>query len=327
MVGVINKLRSWLPISIVVICIIAFLAESKEGADPCSISTTFYNYDLSPLSEQNLTVTYANADKMLPVSFSLCSSCSAPKCPDGAAVCISSDTNVLSGGALETQELSVTDGGEGIKVVYSSGSACSFLSSWDTVINIQCDMGTTTPIVSAYTAVCTMNINILSAAGCPTRKKWVLPVLVVCSFVAICLVVYPIVHLLRRLLNRGTPGGITPASPEEILPLLAPSPTTPSLFINDYIQYKKLPESPTGSPKFSLDPPTPELAKSPTSDVCTETCPPDPDKGMCKICWVQSVDCALVDCGHLMCVKCAVNVNTCPFCRRKVITRVKLYYS
>jgi len=327
MVGVINKLRSWLPVSIVVICIIAFLAESKEGADPCSISTTFYNYDLSSLSDHNLTVTYDAGDKMLPISFSLCSTCSAPKCPDGAAVCIASDSgvNVISGGALETQEISVADGGEGIKVVYSSGSSCSFLSSWDTVINIQCDMGTTTPIVSAYTSVCTMNINILSAAGCPVRKKWVLPVLVTCTFVSICFVVYLIVYLFRRLLGHGTPPGITPASPEEIIPLLTPSPSTPSLFINDYI-YKKLPESPTGSPKFLLDPPGSELAKSPTSDVCNETCP-DPDKGMCKICWGQSVDCALVDCGHLMCVKCAVNVNTCPFCRRKVITRVKLYYS
>lgn len=327
MVGVINKLRSWLPISIVVICIIAFLAESKEGADPCSISTTFYNYDLSSLSQQNLTVTYDAGDKMLPIYFSVCSTCSAPKCPYGAAVCIYTDSDVISGGAKETQELSVSDGGEGIKAVYSSGSSCSFLSSWETVINVQCDMGTTTPIISAYTTVCTMNINILSPAGCPVRKNWVLPVLVICTILSLCFAIYLVIYLLRRLLRRGTPSGITPMSPEEVLPLLTPSPTTPSLFINDYI-HKKLPDSPAGSPKFSLESPpnSPELAKSPTTDSCVNETP-DPDKGTCKICWIQSVDCALVDCGHLMCVKCAANVNTCPFCRRKVITRVKLYYS
>jgi len=313
----------------VVICVIAFLAESKEGADPCSISTTFYNYDLSSLSNQNLTVTYESGDKVLPIYLTLCSSCSIPKCPDGSAVCISSDsdTNIISGGAVATQELSIVGGGDAIKVVYSSGSSCSFLSSWDSVINIQCDMGTSTPIASAYVSDCTMNINILSPAGCPIRKSWVIPVLVTCAVVTVSFVIYLIVCILRRLLRPRTPSGITPASPEEILPLLTPSPKTPSLFINDYIHKKQPDASPTGySPKFLLDPSPPELGKSPTSDTCSDTCL-DPDKGICKICWVQLVDCALVDCGHLMCVKCAANVTTCPFCRRKVITRVKLYYS
>jgi len=317
---IINKLRSWLPISIVVFCVIAFFADAqqKEGESAaCSLSTAFYQYDIGSLYEQNFSIAY---DAGM-VYFTICAEYTLlPVCPASAAVCLRDGNDFVSGGELNTQKMSVTGNGEGIQIVYDSGSMCSYTSSWATVINIQCDSGPT-QVLSAYDSDCTMNINILSPAACPVQKRWVVPVLVVCIIVLVLLAMYPLFLLFRRL-NRSRTHSITPASPEEIIPLLSPSPSSPSLFINDYICTKQVDGSPPAHNMFLLDPPSPAEAKADANHEKT-----DPENTMCKICWARSVNCALVDCGHLLCVYCAANVNTCPFCRRKVITRIKLYYS
>ena len=48
---------------------------------------------------------------------------------------------------------------------------------------------------------------------------------------------------------------------------------------------------------------------------------------MCKICWDEGADAALYDCGHVVaCLKCAKQMETCPVCRKRVLSAMKLYY-
>lgn len=48
---------------------------------------------------------------------------------------------------------------------------------------------------------------------------------------------------------------------------------------------------------------------------------------LCRICWEESADAALYDCGHVVaCLACARQVENCPVCRRRVLSAMKLYY-
>ena len=45
----------------------------------------------------------------------------------------------------------------------------------------------------------------------------------------------------------------------------------------------------------------------------------------CSICQERDVDTALVDCGHLICSFCGINLKTCPFCRKEIKGTLKIY--
>ncbi|KAF2866459.1 hypothetical protein BDV95DRAFT_529194 [Massariosphaeria phaeospora] len=48
---------------------------------------------------------------------------------------------------------------------------------------------------------------------------------------------------------------------------------------------------------------------------------------LCRICWEESADAAFYDCGHVVaCLSCARRVDTCPVCRKRVLSAMKLYY-
>lgn len=48
---------------------------------------------------------------------------------------------------------------------------------------------------------------------------------------------------------------------------------------------------------------------------------------MCRICWDEAADAAFYDCGHVVaCLTCAREVQTCPVCRKRVLSAMKLYY-
>ncbi|KAF9631861.1 Peptidase C19 ubiquitin carboxyl-terminal hydrolase 2 [Lasiodiplodia theobromae] len=48
---------------------------------------------------------------------------------------------------------------------------------------------------------------------------------------------------------------------------------------------------------------------------------------LCRICWEDSADAAFYDCGHVVaCLSCARRVDTCPVCRRRVLSAMKLYF-
>ena len=48
---------------------------------------------------------------------------------------------------------------------------------------------------------------------------------------------------------------------------------------------------------------------------------------MCRICWDEDANAALNDCGHVVaCINCARRVDTCPVCRRRVLSAIKLFY-
>jgi len=50
-------------------------------------------------------------------------------------------------------------------------------------------------------------------------------------------------------------------------------------------------------------------------------------ESMCRVCWECKVDAAFFDCGHVVCcLGCARRVDTCPVCRKKVLSALKLYY-
>ena len=53
----------------------------------------------------------------------------------------------------------------------------------------------------------------------------------------------------------------------------------------------------------------------------------DVSERLCRICWDASADTAMYDCGHVVaCLECARRVETCPVCRKKVVSAMKLFY-
>jgi len=48
---------------------------------------------------------------------------------------------------------------------------------------------------------------------------------------------------------------------------------------------------------------------------------------LCRICWDEPAEAAFYDCGHVVaCLPCAREVQTCPVCRKRVLSAMKLYY-
>ncbi|KAF2005384.1 hypothetical protein P154DRAFT_457353 [Amniculicola lignicola CBS 123094] len=48
---------------------------------------------------------------------------------------------------------------------------------------------------------------------------------------------------------------------------------------------------------------------------------------LCRICWEDEADAAFYDCGHVVaCLPCARRVDSCPVCRKRVLSAMKLYY-
>jgi len=48
---------------------------------------------------------------------------------------------------------------------------------------------------------------------------------------------------------------------------------------------------------------------------------------LCRICWDGEADAAFYDCGHVVaCLACARRVDSCPVCRKRVLTALKLWW-
>ncbi|KAF2823695.1 DS-domain-containing protein [Ophiobolus disseminans] len=48
---------------------------------------------------------------------------------------------------------------------------------------------------------------------------------------------------------------------------------------------------------------------------------------LCRICWDEPAEAAFYDCGHVVaCLPCAREVQSCPVCRKRVLSAMKLYY-
>jgi hypothetical protein len=48
---------------------------------------------------------------------------------------------------------------------------------------------------------------------------------------------------------------------------------------------------------------------------------------LCRICWEEGAEAAFYDCGHVVaCLGCARRVDSCPVCRKRVLSAMKLYY-
>jgi hypothetical protein len=49
---------------------------------------------------------------------------------------------------------------------------------------------------------------------------------------------------------------------------------------------------------------------------------------MCRICWEENAEAAFYDCGHVVaCINCARRVESCPVCRKRVLSAIKLFYA
>ena len=54
----------------------------------------------------------------------------------------------------------------------------------------------------------------------------------------------------------------------------------------------------------------------------------DEEMGLCQICYTEDQDALFYPCGHVCaCVECAKQVDSCPMCRKKAVSVVKIYKS
>ena len=52
----------------------------------------------------------------------------------------------------------------------------------------------------------------------------------------------------------------------------------------------------------------------------------DVEKDVCKICWDATIDCVLLECGHMAtCTSCAKKLSECPICRENVVRCVHVF--
>jgi len=51
------------------------------------------------------------------------------------------------------------------------------------------------------------------------------------------------------------------------------------------------------------------------------------DKQLCKICYEREMDCALLPCGHMVCMQCSTRISRCPHCRERFERTQKLFRS
>ena len=53
-----------------------------------------------------------------------------------------------------------------------------------------------------------------------------------------------------------------------------------------------------------------------------------PDSELCNICMANSIDCLILECGHMAtCLACAKSLSMCPICRKQISRIVKAFKS
>lgn len=53
-----------------------------------------------------------------------------------------------------------------------------------------------------------------------------------------------------------------------------------------------------------------------------------PDDNLCRICMDATIDCVLLECGHMVtCTKCGKRMSECPICRQYVVRAVHVFKS
>ncbi|CAG0899893.1 unnamed protein product [Darwinula stevensoni] len=71
----------------------------------------------------------------------------------------------------------------------------------------------------------------------------------------------------------------------------------------------------------------PEGLCSFASDISfREILPGAEDENLCKLCLEAELNCAFVDCGHMVaCLPCAQMVRNCPICRKVITSRIRIF--
>lgn len=90
------------------------------------------------------------------------------------------------------------------------------------------------------------------------------------------------------------------------------------------IQSIPVPISPISSEVSMSDIPAPTIPMSDAKEsIASEE---EIEKIMCKICFDNAADCAILPCAHFCsCMKCASLLNDCPICRTKIENRLKIF--
>jgi len=72
-----------------------------------------------------------------------------------------------------------------------------------------------------------------------------------------------------------------------------------------------------------------EIYRSQTASAANlNSATPETEKDICKICWDATIDCVLLECGHMCtCTACAKKLNDCPICRDPVVRCVHVFRS
>lgn len=95
-------------------------------------------------------------------------------------------------------------------------------------------------------------------------------------------------------------------------------------FIDNILVLKNKPITPTTT-KLSIEN---ETTTKLSVENTTKSLDEEKDNSkLCKICYSYEYNTVFVPCGHVItCAKCALSVNSCPYCRQEFTDVIKLYY-
>jgi len=325
---------------------------------PCQYQVGDKSYDFPVLREKLRSVDLSDGSY---VQFELCGAVGGSDCYD-TPVCVIRSGVVVKAGSILTQNFSTYTGG--VQVQYTQGSTCRGASQWRSTWMINCSdeqiLDPDNVSVEVDDIQCQVTIRMNSRDGCSASQaddnaNLVYPFMagLLIFFITGCVWLIKLCLCPNPNNEQQQQSRVTTNQPSvnETSPLLSLSLPT---FINEIDEKWQLEPHQTEQCTIQIDdevnsdnnnnkPVDNNDGEGAGKDGSEEaqkvlekmkgTLPTDKrtsidndPENTCKICFERRINCALVQCGHTTCATCATSLSSCPFCRKPIATRVKLYY-
>eukprot|EP01113_Clastostelium_recurvatum_P043665 TRINITY_DN7261_c0_g1_i1.p1 TRINITY_DN7261_c0_g1~~TRINITY_DN7261_c0_g1_i1.p1 ORF type:complete len:302 (-),score=28.59 TRINITY_DN7261_c0_g1_i1:29-934(-) len=234
---------------------------------------------------------------------------------DGVSVWLDGPSNNRIDLGYSNNEMTVSDREMPGSVIFNMvGQQCNDSFPYRVTVRAECDEDTDQSyITELYLLNCFTDIYMISPQACPSSSSSDEATYTLAGSVAIMGVVgilmmsccYFLIRNCRSanrysLLNQTPPANVHTARINGH-PVITPSGYgTPTVSINSGEEDKKAAQDPAG---------------------------PQEDHTLCKICFDNKIDTAILECGHAVCcMTCAQKLTTCPTCRNKIAMLLKIYH-